>query len=270
MRVGVLSDIHGNRQALEAVIRNARAIGVDEFLCLGDVVGYGPDPEWCVERVAVLTPHVVQGNHDLAALPDMGVFRTLFRPAAQVALEWTVDRLGSAELEWLGQLAPTVAGPWGLAAHGMPDDVMAYVFNEADAATAIERAAFADDDPADGEGDPHTLWVGHTHLPMMAREAPGAQVAIIPGPDRGPRVPDWGVGWDYGEPVYVGRRRWLVNPGSVGQPRDGDPRARWAVVDTVARTVALRAVEYAFEETQAAMVRAGLPFELVSLLGPRP
>lgn len=260
MKVAVLSDVHGNAEALHAVLAAARAAEAGALLCLGDVVGYGPDPDECVTIVERETVAWVLGNHDLAALPEGRGLWELFRPDARAAIEWTQGRLSDKAFAVLRDLPVRAAGPWGWAAHGSPDDPTTYVIDPADAAVALERVA-ALEVPADSPPGLTLLWLGHTHLPALLH-GPGSTDGVGDGSAE-PRV----VPWEYGSPVVLSPGRWLVNPGSVGQPRDSDPRARWALLDTEEAQVSFMSVEYDYRLTQRKMIEAGLPMGLVLFLG---
>lgn len=258
MRVAVLSDIHGNLEALEAVLGEVAREGADAIVCLGDVVGYGPDPISCVEWAAREATVWVQGNHDRAALPEERPLRARFRPDARLALDWTERVLDGASLAALRLLPVIARGPWGLTAHATPADVMTYVHTVADAEVALFHASVQGFPEAASLPGVHLLWVGHTHLPFLVHRTSR--------PDGSGSVR--GVGFSYDTSVMLDTGCWLVNPGSVGQPRDGDTRARWALLDTGTGSVVLRGTAYDYAATQAKMAKAGLPASIVELLGP--
>ena len=230
MRWGVVSDVHGNLPALDAVLEALDAAGVDGLLCAGDLVGYGPYPDECVARVAASGAVTVAGNHDLIALGRLTTDRCV--PLARETLEWTRGRLGGdarAVLEALPLRADLDGGL--VMTHGGLGDPQRYVRSEADAREQLEGVA------AGG-----TLVLGHTHVPLVV------------GEERGELLRD-GVG----EIALAAGERQLVNPGAVGQSRSADARARAAVLDTDAGTVRLLAVEYDVRATRAALRAAGLP-----------
>jgi putative phosphoesterase len=210
MRLGVVSDVHGNRLALEAVLDDLPA--VDGLVCAGDVVGYGPWPADCVAAVRDRAVPTVMGNHDRAVARGTG-FR--FNAMAQAGVEYSAEVLDDDALAWLRDLPPTrtVAGGRVRLVHGHPDDPDRYTYPEEFSAAML--------------GDEDVLVTGHTHV-------------------QGHRVFDEGV---------------VMNPGSVGQPRDGDPRAAYAVVDLddPTPTVTERRVDYDVESVVAAVDDAGLP-----------
>jgi predicted phosphodiesterase len=239
MRVAVLSDIHANLRALDAIL--AAAGPVDAVWHLGDVVGYGPDPDAVVERLATLGAQGVRGNHDLAAVGD-DVIRD-FNVDARAAMEWTRAAIRPETRDWLAALPPRlVLGNWSLV-HGSPrDPTWEYIVTEQAAAENLALLA-----------TPHGLF-GHTHLPIAYVLAEGSPEAV------GTLTPDPGT------ILAVDQRRALVNPGSAGQPRDGDPRASGLVLDLATGTITWVRAAYDIAATQKAMRAAGLPARGVSRL----
>jgi len=250
LKIAVISDVHGNLEALQAVLGEIGRAEAAQVLCLGDVVGYGPDPAACVRLMTETGAVWLRGNHDLAVLPEQRLLRARFRGNARVALDWSEGRLDEEARALVRSLPTAVVGPWGVAAHGTVGDCMQYVFGPVEAGQAMDEAVSLQPAPVQGV---QILWLGHSHLPVAYEDATPA-----------PRE----VGWDYGRPLALTPGRWLINPGSVGQPRDGDPRARWALLDLENLTVTLQATQYDYESTQAKMLRAGLPASLIGLLGP--
>jgi len=237
MRVAVLSDIHANLPALDAIL--ARIGAVDEVWHLGDVVGYGPDPDAVVERLKERGARGVQGNHDLAATGD-DVIRD-FNVDARSAMEWTRREISATTLSWLAALPSRLTiGPWNLV-HGSPrDPTWEYIVSEAAAAANLAIMA--------------TAWglFGHTHLPWAYLAEPPAETGGRMGPIKEVEpAPDSGL-------VLAGRRA-LVNPGSVGQPRDGNPASSALVLDTERAEVSWVRAAYDIRATQRAMRAAGLP-----------
>jgi predicted phosphodiesterase len=242
MRYLVLTDLHANRHALEAVLEAAPPASYDRVLVLGDLVGYGADPNGVIERVRALDPvAVIRGNHDKVAcgLDSPEDFNTV----ARIAALWTMHALTPDNREYLQALP---AGPQRITdeleiCHGAPFDEDAYVFDAADAMDALDAA-----------GRPLCLF-GHTHLPVVfARSGRGLAVTV-------PDADDTVVGLEPGT-------RYLINPGSVGQPRDGDSRAAFALLDDGARQLTMRRVVYPVERAQEAILAAGLPASLASRL----
>lgn len=232
MRYAVLSDVHANLEALEVVLADIAARGADAVICLGDFVGYGPDPDACVGRLRPLLAGAVVGNHDRAALDRLDI--SLFNPYARAAILWTREHLTGEVRAYLDGLPETLRRPAFLAVHGSPrDPVEEYILDAAAAGASFAAAAF------------HLCLVGHTHIPGVFVED-GAQVTAAP------LVPE--------EPVALqAGARYIVNVGSVGQPRDGDPRAAYLWLDEGAAVATLVRLSYPLARTQEKMLEAGLP-----------
>ncbi len=232
MRYAILSDVHANLEALEVVLEDILARRPEVILCLGDFVGYGPDPNGCVEA---LRPHLggaVVGNHDLAALSDLDI--GTFNPLAAAAILWTRDRL-SAEVRVYLQGLPRQLMPDGfLAVHGsVRDPVEEYIFDAEIAEASFEAGNF------------HLCVVGHTHIPAVFVSEEGHVTAAPLSPEHA---------------LHLDRdRRYIVNVGSVGQPRDGDPRAAYLWFDSEAQVASLMRLGYPLERTQKKMIEVGLP-----------
>jgi diadenosine tetraphosphatase ApaH/serine/threonine PP2A family protein phosphatase len=244
MRFLILSDIHANVDAFDAVLAAAPRNTWDRALVLGDLVGYGAEPNGVIERVLALEPlAVIRGNHDKAAcrLGDASDFNHI----ARVAAMWTADALSPENRMYLERLP---AGPRSIdetveICHGAPFDEDHYVFDVADASRALDSAA-----------RPVCLF-GHTHLPVAYRRDGDGDAGFVPhGDDDTVEVP------------LEDDARYLVNPGSVGQPRDGDPRAAFGIYDGARRTLTLRRVEYPVEAAQRRIFDAGLPPSLAHRL----
>ena len=241
MRVAVLSDIHANLRALEAILAQAGA--VDALWHLGDVVGYGPDPDAVVARLDALGAVGVRGNHDLAATGDE-VIRD-FNADARAAMEWTRRTIAPATLAWLAALPERRTVDGFSLVHGSPrDPTWEYILTEEVAAANIALLST------------QLGFFGHTHLPiayLQAAGSPGASgmATLEPGP---------------GSSLVLDDRRGLLNPGSVGQPRDSDPRASAVILDLAARTVTWLRAEYDIAATQRAMQAARLPARGISRL----
>jgi predicted phosphodiesterase len=236
MRIAVLSDIHGNLPALDAVLAALRPF--DAVWQLGDIVGYGPQPDEVVSRLAEENAVGVRGNHDAAALGDLDT--DSFNDDARAAVEWTAERIDSSTREWLSALPQRgVEKPFTLV-HGSPrDPTWEYVFT-----ASIARANLSSFDTE------HCL-CGHTHIPVAYREKGGRMEGI--------QVAD-------GDTLKLGRQRVMANPGSVGQPRDGDPRASAMLLDTDQQTLQWRRVDYPIERVQKLMTERKLPARLVRRL----
>ncbi len=242
MRYLVLSDIHANLDALEAVLAHARDRW-DGVLVLGDLVGYGAEPDAVVDRVRGLNPEaVIRGNHDKAAcgIDDGSQFNTV----ARVAAMWTGEQLSADNLAYLRDLpmGPIEIDALTQICHGAPFDEDHYIFDGSDALLAF-----------DAQARPLCLY-GHTHLPAIFRHVDAHYEGAPPDPDR-----------EVVLPLQRGAQ-YLVNVGSVGQPRDGDPRAGYGVLDIDAREVRLYRVPYSVEDAQRKIIAAGLPASLASRL----
>ena len=247
MRYLVISDVHANLEALEAVL--SAAPPYDRVLVLGDLVGYGADPNGVIERVRQLPmAAAIRGNHDKVAA---GIDNADgFNNVARIAISWTASVLTPQNLEWLRALP---AGPMSIddiveICHGTPYDEDVYVFDDLEAFQSLRAAQ-----------RPLCLY-GHTHVPAVFRlgEGPesGESSLEILGPTGGPQ---FAVDLDRGA-------RFLVNCGAVGQPRDGNPRAAFGVVDLDARTLTISRVEYDVSTAQRKIVAAGLPEVLAKRL----
>ena len=236
MRIAVLSDIHSNLPALDAVL--AAAGDVDAIWHLGDVVGYGPDPDGVVDRLREVDALGVRGNHDAAACGGDEI--DWFNPDASRAIEWTRAAVSPATVAWLSALPERGTLEGVELVHGSPrEPLWEYVTT-----ASVARANLA---LLDGRIGLH----GHTHVPVAWIEQ-GGRVDLV----RGRR----------GERLEVRGRRVLINPGSVGQPRDGDRDAAFALLDTEAWTVEWHRAAYDIAAVQGAMRAAGLPPSLSARL----
>jgi predicted phosphodiesterase len=236
MRIAVLSDIHANLPALDGVLADAGQ--VDAVWHLGDVVGYGPDPNGVVDRLRGVAAIGVRGNHDSAAIGDLDLAD--FNAEARAAMEWTRGQIGAATREWLAAL-PLRREERGLTlVHGSPrDPTWEYILSPGIARANL--AAFA---------TPHCLH-GHTHVPIVFRaSAEGMQT----------------LGPQSGAVLSLDERRALLNPGSVGQPRDGIPDSSYLVLDLAAGEASWHRVAYDIRSVQAAMREARLPRPLIDRL----
>jgi len=236
MRIAVLSDIHGNLPALDAVLSELKPY--DAIWQLGDVVGYGPQPDEVVARLMDEGATGVRGNHDAAAIGELET--DAFNDDARTAVEWTSERIEPRTREWLAALPErTIEEPFTLV-HGSPrDPTWEYVFTATVARGNL--SAFTTD---------HCL-VGHTHVPVVYREKTGRME---------------GIQVDSGDKLKLSAHRSIVNPGSVGQPRDGDPRASAMLFDTDLQTLEWRRVEYPVEQVQKLMAERKLPSRLARRL----
>jgi predicted phosphodiesterase len=235
-RVAVISDVHGNRHALEAVLAAIADDEPDAIWCLGDLVGYGPHPNECCREVAARAELCLAGNHDLVVLGALDV--SDFAGDAAAAALWTRSVLADDARAFLTSLEPAATREGVALFHGSArDPVWEYILSE-EAAWWTFRATT----------EPLVL-VGHSHVPLA--------ISVV-GDQLGGGIADDGTEVDLRE------RRWLLNPGSVGQPREGDPRAAYLLLEGQGAT--FRRIEYAVERTQAEMREAGLPEALAARL----
>jgi predicted phosphodiesterase len=243
MRYLVLSDIHANLEALEAVLSAAEAVRYDRVVVLGDLVGYGADPNGIIDRIRGLQPYaLIRGNHDKVG---SGIESAEgFNAVARSAIRWTYDTLTPANREWLAAL-PT--GPIAVddlieICHGTPFDEDAYVFDDLDALRALHASQ-----------RPLCLF-GHTHV-QIGYALSGDQFTLTTLEPVRPL-----------DVTVTNGAKHLLNPGSVGQPRDGDPRAGFAMVDTGPRTVTIYRIDYPIQQAQARILSEGLPDVLAQRL----
>jgi diadenosine tetraphosphatase ApaH/serine/threonine PP2A family protein phosphatase len=237
----VISDIHANLEALDATL--AAAGSYDRALVLGDLVGYGADPNAVIDRVRALPDAVlIRGNHDKvgAGLEDVEGFNHL----ARFAIAWTTATLTPDNLDWLAKLpqGPVIVDDAVEICHGTPFDEDVYVFDDLDALRAIKAAR-----------RPLCLF-GHTHVPAIYRLGSNAELSMTPTARLSPFM------------LALGEGQHLINVGAVGQPRDGDARAAFGFYDTDARMMTLARAPYDVAAAQAKIIEAGLPEVLAQRL----
>ncbi len=241
----IISDIHANLEALSAVLDAVAKLPVDEILCLGDLVGYNADPGACAEEVLSRAAATVRGNHDKAASRLLSL--EWFNSVAKEALLWTRASLPEETLERIAELpeGPEEPVEGVLICHGTPMDEDRYMV---DSASIGESFRFL----KRNHPGARVCFHGHTHAPLIARmNSVGGKVVLMP--------PEEEVSLEEGA-------RYLINPGSVGQPRDGNPQASFGILDTerwIYRTIR---VAYAIRESQRKILEAGLPRELARRL----
>ena len=232
MRIALLSDVHGNLPAFEAVLADVRGSGAEEIWCLGDLVGYGAQPDECVELARERCDVVLAGNHDLVVTGDIDIAD--FSAGAAAAAQWTRENIAEESLTFLRGLDPLDADREPALYHASPrDPVWEYVLSTWQAGECMEAM------------EPRVGAVGHSHVALFFHRDGDSETAGGTAPG--------------GTELDLSRGDWLINPGGVGQPRDGDPRAAWLLLDTDSWTANWRRVEYPIEEAARAIEAAGLP-----------
>jgi diadenosine tetraphosphatase ApaH/serine/threonine PP2A family protein phosphatase len=240
VRVAVISDIHANLHALEAVLRGVEREQPDELWCLGDLVGYGPRPNECTAAVAERADLCLVGNHDLVALEAGGVGIEDFNEEAAAAARWTRGALSAETRRFLESLEPMAVRADVALFHGSArDPVWEYVLDGETALASLELTVAP------------LVLVGHSHVALA--------LVLAAGRLSGGLAPA-------GAEAELAAGRWLLNPGSVGQPRDGDPRAAWLMLDLDRQRAAFRRADYAVDRTQQEILAAGLPPALAERL----
>jgi predicted phosphodiesterase len=253
VRLAILSDIHANLPALEAVLADVENAGLDELWCLGDVVGYGANPDECASLVAERCALCLVGNHDLAVLGELD--DSSFSPAAAAAVRWTRETAKPETIEFLRGLQPADEGREVALYHASPrDPVWEYVLWPDQAAECIAVQAT------------RVSLVGHSHVALffvvpenIEPTLPPGQAVDLDGAARGAQA-------GAGTRLDLSEGRWLVNPGSVGQPRDGDPRAAWLELDTEAWGATYHRVDYEIDRAADAIAASKLPEHLAKRL----
>ncbi|MEA2364345.1 MAG: hypothetical protein QOD71_3490 [Thermoleophilaceae bacterium] len=239
MRIALLSDVHGNLPAFEAVLADVDSSDVEEVWCLGDLVGYGAQPDACVELARSRCDLCLAGNHDLVVTGEIDIAD--FSSSAAAAAQWTQEHIGASALEFLKGLRPKQDGRAIGLYHASPrDPIWEYVLSTWQANECMELM------------EPRVGAIGHSHVALWFRRAGE-------GPAEGAAA-EGGLEQDLSD------GRWLLNPGAVGQPRDGDPRAAWLLLDTEGWSAEWRRVEYPIEAAAAAIEEAGLPTVLAQRL----
>lgn len=239
MLVAVLSDVHGNRHALEAVLADVREHDVAEVWCLGDVVGYGADPNDCVDLVREHCALSLAGNHDLAVTGDISLDD--FSRGAALAARWTQEVLAPERVEWLSSLSPKGERAGAGLYHGSPrDPVWEYVISSLLAELCLDAAP------------ERVCLVGHSHVALAFHRDEGSTAV--------------GERRYAGDEADLSEGRWLLNPGSAGQPRDGDPRAAWLLLDLEGRRATWKRVRYDVAGAAKAIRAARLPESLAERL----
>jgi len=237
MRYAILADIHGNLAAFQAVLRDVEERGgAEELWCLGDIVGYGPDPGECIALLRQLPHLCVAGNHDWAAIGRVDI--SDFNPDAAQACRWTATQLTPEDVRYLENLPLTLSRDDFTIVHGSPrEPIWEYVLS-----TQSARANF-------GYFETRFCLIGHSHVPMVFEHI--GETCLLD---------------ELATELKLRENRLIINPGGVGQPRDGDPRAAYAIYDDRDKTIYHYRVAYDIEATQERMVMRGLPNFLVMRL----
>lgn len=242
MRIGILGDVHSNLEALEAVIAAVRAAEVDHWVQVGDIVGYGAQPRECIRIIRELDCTVCLGNHDAAVV---GLLSTeYFNPYARQAVEWTRGQLDTEELDFLRQLPLVVERESYTVVHGtlhLPDQ-FGYVMSVVEARDSMRQ-----------QNTP-VCFVGHSHVPAIYTQASDDpdSIQVVFSPEVTAKTRNCA--------------KVLMNVGSVGQPRDEDPRAAYAIYDTETGDASIQRVSYDIAATQRKIMNAGLPEVLANRL----
>ena len=243
MRIAVLADVHANLPALEAVVRDLQDLGCDHLWHLGDAVGYGAEPYACIQILADLGAEMIAGNHELAIVdPEMAAG---FNPAAREAVDWTRQALSAEIIRLLAELPRALQPEAGIHLfHGLPNNVNGYIRTSETAEQVLSY--FTDRYPL-----MRLAFFGHTHRSAVFTQLTGRPLRTFE-PDR--------------EILISSGRRYLINPGSVGQPRNNDPRTQYLVFDPDQGRIRFRKIEYDVQAAQARILEAHLPPPLAARL----
>jgi len=240
MRCAIIADIHANLAAFSAVLADIKQRGgVDEVWCLGDIVGYGPDPRQCIELLHRLKNPCIVGNHDWGAIGKLSLSE--FNPDAAYTCRWTAEQLSVEDAAYLEGLPKVIEKGDFTLVHGSPrQPIWEYLLS---ISSARENFAYFSS---------QFCLVGHSHVPSIFRRTETGDCSFNP--------------FSANVGLALGKSRLIINPGSVGQPRDGDPRASYAILDDEIRMLRLYRIPYDISLTQAKMVKYNLPMRLVSRL----
>lgn len=234
MKYVVFSDVHGNLDALDAVLDHAAGDNPGYYLCLGDIIGYGADPNECIDRLRSLPNCVcLKGNHDAAAVDESE--RTFFHEVALAGIRFTERELTDDNMAYLRDLPYTFeADPVLMAVHASPfrPEQWEYVLDQSGAARAFASM-----------GGRRVAFIGHSHAPVIFSDD-GVAVRFVPGTE---------------QMLDVASRRYVINVGSVGQPRDGNPDASYVIYDDEDHSVRILRVQYDREKAAEKILKAGLP-----------
>jgi predicted phosphodiesterase len=241
MRYAVISDIHSNLTAFQAILQDIEARGgFERIWCLGDIVGYGPDPKECIKLLRQYDHICVAGNHDWGAIGKIGIDD--FNPEAAIACRWTGQQLDQEDTDYLANLPLTISEGDFTLAHGSPrEPIWEYVVS-----VYVAKVSF-------NYFQTKFCLVGHSHVPLVFESlAPDGDCTVYEFP--------------VGTPMALNGNRLIINPGGVGQPRDSDPRASYAIYDSDQRVIWHYRVPYDIASTQQRMREYGLPYGLAARL----
>ncbi len=238
MRIGIFSDVHGNIEALEVVLQALKYENVDRTICLGDVVGYGPNPNQCVDKIIEEVDHVIAGNHDYAAIGQVST--QYFNEYARQAIDWTQDVLTSTSVHFLSQLPLIHIEEEITFVHATPEapEEWHYIFTNDHAYRNFHVL------------ETSVCFVGHSHTPVAFVLDENEDIAIC----------------NATEISIIEGKKYIINEGSVGQPRDGDPRACYGILDTHAKRFHLQRLSYPVDQVQEKMWKEHLPSYLIHRL----
>lgn len=240
MRYAIIADIHANLAAFTAILGDIECRGgVEEIWCLGDIVGYGPDPHQCIELLRQYSHVCVAGNHDWAALGKIDT--SDFNPDAAAACNWTTQQLSPGDIDYLGSLSLVIQRGDVTLVHGSPrEPIWEYLLSSSSAREnfACFQSQFC--------------LVGHSHVPLIFEYSEDGACSLNEFPAD--------------TTITLAKNRLIINPGGVGQPRDGDPRASYAIYDSETRTIVHYRIPYDIRATQARMTEYRLPVRLVTRL----
>ncbi len=238
MRIGIFSDVHGNIEALEVVLQALRYENIDRMICLGDLVGYGPSPNQCVERVIKEVDRIVAGNHDYAAVDQISTDN--FNEYARKAIDWTHEVLTSTSIQVLSQLPLISIEEEVTYVHATPEEPADwhYIFTNDHARRSFNAMTTS------------ICFVGHSHTPAAFIRNEKGDISI----------------YDPTEVSIEEGKKYIINEGSVGQPRDGDPRACYGVLDTEEKRFRLKRLPYPVDRVQEKMWKEHLPSYLIHRL----
>jgi predicted phosphodiesterase len=239
VRIAVVSDIHGNRQAFDAVLDEIEASPCEEMWCLGDLVGYGADPDACVELARRHAAVCLAGNHAHGVCGKLPLEE--FSKGAALAATWTQETIGAETRRYLEELEPQNLDETAGLFHASPrDPVWEYVLSPLQAELCLDAQT------------QRVCLIGHSHIALSFSRHPGSAAT--------------GQTREAGEEIELTEGEWLINPGSVGQPRDGDPRAAWLELDTGTWRAVYHRIEYDIDGAAAAIRAARLPDSLAERL----